>query len=137
MKWMIKRQLGASRIARGLVTRTLQPVAPPTLVDDAVLLTSELVSNVISHTTDDCRLHVSFDRKGAGFSVLVGVTDSTPWVVADAVTGRPKRVAHSGLGLVDILATDWGCDVGIDTKTVWFQLDVPPGGPDGAIRMTD
>ncbi|MET0909455.1 MAG: ATP-binding protein [Ilumatobacteraceae bacterium] len=103
-----------------LVADRLEHLAPTIVIDDAVLLTSELVTNVMVHTADDSTVHICVD----GLTLLIGVEDSTPWVLPAKPTRRPHEFGVLGLELVDILASNWGCDVGVDRKTVWFQLDL-------------
>ena len=122
MTWTIERRDDASRVARTLIGEALAPVAPSATVADAVLLTSELVTNVMMHTEDDCTLALNFDP--AASIVRVEVTDSSP--------DRPAIVAHEptvdriggfGLKLVARLAAEWGYEVRPHRKTVWFELD--------------
>jgi anti-sigma regulatory factor (Ser/Thr protein kinase) len=122
MTWTIERRDDASRVARTLIGEALAPVAPSGTVADAVLLTSELVSNVMMHTGDDCTLAVNFDP--AASTVRVEVTDSSPDRLA-IVDHHPSadRVGGFGLELVTRLAAEWGYELRPHHKTVWFELD--------------
>jgi hypothetical protein len=127
MKWLIERRDDAGVVARQRLARALEPVGPCAMVDDALLMTSELVTNVMVHTDDDCTLYVDLDR--ARGTILVAVTDASPWVIADPDAPPAGRAGGFGLKLVAQLATRWGCDTGISTKTVWFQLDLAEQSP--------
>jgi hypothetical protein len=89
-------------------------------VDTAVLLTSELVTNAITHGESPVTVAVSW----SGGALRVEVHDKSrfmpaPWPVidsADAETGR-------GLLLVDTLASDWGFYRTPGGKAVYFTLD--------------
>ena len=120
--WTIRREPDASGVSRQLISEALEPLAAPATVADVALLTSELVTNVMMHTTDICVVSLTFDP--AERSVLVGVTDASP---ARGAAIEPERVAGDvggfGLRLVDSIAVRWGCEVGVDSKTVWFELD--------------
>jgi anti-sigma regulatory factor (Ser/Thr protein kinase) len=122
LSWRIERRNDASWFARQRVTDALQQVAAPPTVANAALLTSELVTNVMVHTADECRVSLRFDPSDR--LVRVDVTDSSPELLP-IVTSEPKPpgvVGGFGLKLVAGLATDWGADVSSDTKTVWFLL---------------
>jgi hypothetical protein len=87
------------------------------LVDDALLLTTELINNAVLHA--ESPVLVSVRRRVA--TVRVEVTD-----VGDGAIRRPVtslRATHGrGLLLVDRVASAWGTSAGGDSKTVWFEL---------------
>ena len=122
MTWRIGRRDDASRVARNLVSEVLDPVVTPTTVADAVLLTSELVTNVMMHTDDACTLALTFDPSVG--VVRVEVSDSSPQL-PPTVTSAPSRdrIGGFGLELVTRLATEWGHELDSHRKTVWFELD--------------
>ena len=86
-------------------------------LDAATLLVSEVVTNAVLHAATDVAVSCHSD----GRALRIGVRDGSavqPGVRhygESAVTGR-------GLGLVEMLADDWGVDVDAAGKTVWFQL---------------
>jgi anti-sigma regulatory factor (Ser/Thr protein kinase) len=90
------------------------------LVDDAVLLTSELVTNAVVHAGTPvkvtCRL--------ADDAVEVVVRDGHPArLVPEAAESEPtERTGGRGLLLPAALATAWGVAYGRATKAVWFRL---------------
>ncbi len=86
-------------------------------------MTSELISNVMLHTTGSCGLSLMFDP--AGPHIEVGVTDTSPDSQVMVIDRLPHTVGGFGLRLVDRLATDWGSTRNSDSKTVWFRLAAP------------
>jgi anti-sigma regulatory factor (Ser/Thr protein kinase) len=107
----------APRRARAQVAETCGH-APADAVDDARLLTSELVSNALRHTTTGS-ITVSIDCDED--DIRVGVTDES-----SALPRRrcpPGAENGRGLYLLDALATAWGSEQrGREGKTVWFRL---------------
>jgi GAF domain-containing protein/anti-sigma regulatory factor (Ser/Thr protein kinase) len=107
---------------------------PDRLVDDAVLLTSELVTNAVVHagTSLDvtCRL--------TSGELEVAVRDRHP---ARSLPDIPKAASISaergrGLLLPSVLASSWGVTYARTAKAVWFRLslarDRDRGASDGA-----
>ncbi len=102
--------------ARRLVASILED-CPPDLVADAVLLTSELVSNVVLHAHTPFSLEVDTDR---GVRVVVRDASTDPPVVHQP---EPEETGGRGLLLVHTLATRWGYETTPEGKSVWFELD--------------
>ena len=93
------------------------------LVDDALLVITELVHNVIQHTGDGGELMISRPRD----LVLVEVFDHSrdlPRLLKPA----PDRVGGRGMMLVDAVSRDWGSRVIPSGKVVWAHLPVEPDG---------
>lgn len=93
-------------------------------VDSAVLLVSEMLTNVLVHTDADALLvaEVAGAPRGAGARRMrVEVTD-----VSDDLPHRrqPGELASSGRGLVlmELLADAWGVDPRGEGKSIWFEL---------------
>jgi len=125
----------AAAAARRFVRDTLQEWLVPgvsgaghELVDDAVLLTSELVTNAVLHAGTPvqvtCRL--------AATSVEVMVSDGHParLVPESAHTERrpAERTGGRGLLLPAALASEWGVTYGRTAKAVWFRLGLAGAG---------
>ncbi|MFH8752460.1 SpoIIE family protein phosphatase [Streptomyces rimosus] len=97
------------------------------LADEAVLLVSELVTNVVVHagTTVEllCRLETEPAPDGGRAAVVIEVSDHHP---ARAVRARQASTADEtrghGLQLVGAVAESWGITYRRDLKTVWFRL---------------
>lgn len=109
----------ARRFVRASLPRRLTTVN----VDDAVLLTDELVANAVRHsaTTEPIQLSVSV-RDG---TVRVTVTDAGEGFdpVAEPAATRSAGVGGWGLELVASLSSRWGVDREDEHTTVWFEID--------------
>src|SRR5580693_10726327 len=92
------------------------------LVDDAVLLTSELVTNAVVHAGTQ----VQVTCKLAAGAVEVVVRDSHPARMvpgpAPDDTVPAERTGGRGLLLPSALAAAWGVSYGADAKAVWFRM---------------
>jgi anti-sigma regulatory factor (Ser/Thr protein kinase) len=106
------------------------------LVDDAVLLTSELVTNAVLHAGTPvqvtCRV-VGDERDGA---VEIAVLDRRPAQLRPDRPHSPAEAAERtngrGLQLPAQLASAWGVTYARAAKAVWFRMSLT--GPDGAGR---
>ena len=112
--------------ARAFVRDTLQGWGYSDVVDDAVVLTSELVTNAVIHagtaadvlalrTDDGVRVEVA-DRYPEREVPMQGTGQSL---------GSPDRENGRGLLLCAALASRWGVEYAPTYKKVWFQLDLP------------
>ena len=103
--------------ARHFVAAALEALAQPHLVDDAVVVTSELVTNALHHADGPFRVTVVREES----AVRVGVEDRNP---AEPVRRRPsKDVANGrGMSIVDRIASVWGVDSHPKGKVVWAAL---------------
>lgn len=135
--------------ARTFVRDTLQGWGLTDIVDDAVVLTSELVTNAVVHagTTAD----VVCIRADTG--VRVEVADRYPEREVPLQSngghhfGHPDREGGRGLLLCAALATRWGVEYTATHKHIWFQLDFPdrpagtraagPALPSSALPIAD
>jgi anti-sigma regulatory factor (Ser/Thr protein kinase) len=102
--------------ARQLVLDALAG-CPDGLVGDAVLLTSELVSNAVLHAATPFQVEISVDGP---IRVVVRDGSADPPLVQQA---GPDEPGGRGLFLVHSLATRWGYEVTPTGKSVWFELD--------------
>ncbi|MET9512956.1 SpoIIE family protein phosphatase [Streptomyces flavidovirens] len=112
--------------ARAFVRDTLQGWGYADIVDDAVVLTSELVTNAVVHagTTAD----VLCLRTDDGVRVEVGdryPEREVPLQGTAQSFGSPDREGGRGLLLCAAIASRWGVDYAPTHKHVWFQLDLP------------
>ncbi|WP_165989836.1 SpoIIE family protein phosphatase [Streptomyces sp. YIM 98790] len=112
--------------ARGFVRDTLQGWGLDDLIDDAVVLTSELVTNAVIHAGTSAEVHCLRDAKG----VRIEVADRHPergLPVADAVRGYVDTDSEGGRGLMlcAALSSRWGVEYTAVDKRVWFRLDEP------------
>lgn len=106
----------APATARASVRAACAP-AFPQLVDDALLLVSEVVTNAVEHGRAPVRLSVDCDPDG----ITVAVEDGSPTLPR---TRRIDRRRHSGRGLVLVqsIAAEWGVRRTGNGKQVWFRL---------------
>ncbi|MDJ0341639.1 SpoIIE family protein phosphatase [Streptomyces sp. H10-C2] len=135
-------------LARAFVRDTLQGWGFSDIVDDAVVLTSELVTNAVVHagTAADVQC-LRYDT-----AVRVEVADryperEVPLQNAGLQLRNPDSEGGRGLVLCSALASRWGVEYTPAAKHVWFQLDLPersagtrsasPALPTAALPLTD
>ncbi|MGW0465066.1 ATP-binding SpoIIE family protein phosphatase [Streptomyces sp. NPDC003027] len=96
-------------------------------VDSAVLMVSEMVTNVLIHTDGDALLVAEVTCDDEARRLRVEVADTS-----DELPHRrqPGEMASSGRGLVlmEMLAHAWGVDPRGEGKSIWFELNEPPSG---------
>lgn len=111
----------AAGLARGAVRERLRSWNLDDLLDVAVLLTSEVVTNVVVHTASAPSLGVAQDGGG----VRVTVVDASP---SPPVLRRHSPTATTGRGVRMLydLADDWGWERVGAGKAVWFVLQRGP-----------
>jgi anti-sigma regulatory factor (Ser/Thr protein kinase) len=109
----------APEYARRFVQTALESLEATAVAGIAVLLTNELVCNVVRHA------------RSAGTIVVYGypplrveVRDQRPDRACPVAPIEHVPFAEHGLGLflVDQLARRWGCDLEPSEKVVWFEL---------------
>ena len=129
--------LTAAAVARSVVEDAIRAWRVPVDADVAVLLTSELVTNAVTHGTptagtfvlltiacDSACLRVDVHDGSGDLPVLdTGLTDEAP---ADSETGR-------GLLLVTTLSAEWGFYRTPTGKAVYFTLELQRDIPETAI----
>jgi anti-sigma regulatory factor (Ser/Thr protein kinase) len=112
------------REARAFVAKALGELHP--CVDTAVLLTSELVTNAVMHSSSRCA--------GGTVSVLImesagrlriEVADEGSELSSPVVRGDVYASDGHGLYLVQTLADQWGYLRDNNGTTVWFRLALP------------
>ncbi|GGP41867.1 SpoIIE family protein phosphatase [Streptomyces abikoensis] len=112
--------------ARAFVRDTLQGWGFLDVIDDAVVLTSELVTNAVVHA--GTAAEVLCVRMTTG--VRVEVADRYPERELPVQSpGQPlgglDREGGRGLLLCASLASRWGVEYSPTRKTVWFRIDLP------------
>jgi serine phosphatase RsbU (regulator of sigma subunit)/anti-sigma regulatory factor (Ser/Thr protein kinase) len=88
------------------------------LVEAAVLLTSELVTNAIVHGRSDARLKVTATAR----SVRVEVADDNDRIPV-LQTHDDEALSGRGVSLLELMASSWGVEEAGIGKVVWFCLD--------------
>ncbi|MEU9402937.1 SpoIIE family protein phosphatase [Streptomyces sp. NPDC048242] len=112
--------------ARSFVRDTLQGWGFADIVDDAVVLTSELVTNAVVHAGTEAEVLCLRTEPGVRIEVSDRYPErEVPLQNAHAVMGSPDREGGRGLQLCAALASRWGVEYTSTHKNVWFQLDLP------------
>jgi anti-sigma regulatory factor (Ser/Thr protein kinase) len=141
-------RLSAVAVARDEVAAAISAWCVRVDPDVAVLLTSELVTNAVTHATvnrnrkaaergmtgQSVLLVIAADDAGLRVDVHDGSADlpvvSSYLAEADAETGR-------GLLLVTSLSAEWGFYRTAGGKAVYFTLEVPPDVDETAVDVMD
>jgi anti-sigma regulatory factor (Ser/Thr protein kinase) len=119
----------SARAAREFTTATLARWHLDTLISDATLIASELVTNAISHGTPDGEPAANVELTWS-YQVSRLICVITDRAFAAPVVAAENLEAESGHGLqiVAALAAAWGWTMlGTGEKAVWAALDLPPG----------
>jgi anti-sigma regulatory factor (Ser/Thr protein kinase) len=98
---------------------------PDGLVNDVVLVATELLSNALRHARSlpGDQLDVSWDvRGGRAASVSIRVTDGGGRNTPHVRNPGPAETNGRGLSIVDSLAEEWGVEDGPGGATVWARL---------------
>jgi DNA-binding NarL/FixJ family response regulator len=110
--------IASARAARTFAREVLDRWQIPEVVEDALIVVSEMVTNAVTHANSACRLRISLSPSVVRFEV------------ADAGAGTPEpmppsttRSSGRGLHLIDALTAAWGVEPAPDGgKTVWAEL---------------
>ena len=115
----------SARLARDFVSDRVTEWHLESLLDDALLVTSELATNAVTHADSACRIRLSVSPSALRIDVL------------DRGAGTPEpqpasRTAEGGRGLhlVDALSSAWGLEVlPGEGKLVWAELPLLSPAP--------
>ncbi|SCL24098.1 Serine phosphatase RsbU, regulator of sigma subunit [Micromonospora nigra] len=119
--------------ARAVVRSVLAEAHLDDLLNEALLLTTELSTNAVEHARTELDIEVVADRVG----LTVTVSDFASGPVDELTVGVRNNTADisqvtergRGLLLVDHFASRWGTTYLPTGKGVWFRLDLSgPGG---------
>lgn len=126
MTWQLRASTLASqpqdipKVRHGLTTELRSLGASSRCIEEAAVMVSELVSNVLMHTESPAEVLVS---AGRGLVRVAVADDSRAVPVPQPVD--PTRVGGNGLRIVEAMATEWGVTlVPGDGKVVWFTVPV-------------
>ncbi|CAM5477144.1 SpoIIE family protein phosphatase [Streptomyces chartreusis] len=112
--------------ARSFVRDTLQGWGFADIVDDAVVLTSELVTNAVVHAGTSADVLCLRSEDGVRIEVADRYPErEIPLQGSPVNMGSPDREGGRGLQLCAALAGRWGVEYTPTHKQVWFQLDLP------------
>jgi len=118
-------------VARQQLRELLHDWTSQDQIDSAVLLLSEMLTNVLVHTDADALLLAEVRDQADGRRMRIEVTDPSDDLPHKR---RPGELASSGRGLVliELLADTWGVDPRGEGKSIWFELHEPePKGAEG------
>ena len=134
----------SARAARAFTVTTLGMWRLDALIEDAVVIASELATNAIRHGTpaamgdatgevEGGRVELSWCLQASRLICVVTDQTGTPPALAD---GGPEAESGHGLQIVGALAVAWGWTIlGTGEKAVWAALELP--GPAGAAVRGD
>jgi anti-sigma regulatory factor (Ser/Thr protein kinase) len=90
------------------------------VVEDVLLMTSELVTNACLYAGGPIELVVAHARRGR---VRVEVVDASPRAPGMRPPATPARPGGHGLRVVQRLACRWGSEARSGGKVVWFEAE--------------
>lgn len=108
----------APRAAREAIATFLTTAGLSHLIDDAQLLTSELVTNAVRYAEGPIELRADV---GQGF-LRLEVGDCAAERVPQQRVAQPDDESGRGMQLIDRLSSDWGWRICGDGKVVWLDL---------------
>ncbi|MER7111829.1 SpoIIE family protein phosphatase, partial [Streptomyces sp. NPDC000229] len=112
--------------ARAFVRDTLQGWGYTDVVDDAVVLTSELVTNAVIHAGTAADVLCLRTENGVRIEVADRYPErEVPLQGTSRSLSNPDSENGRGLLLCAALASRWGVEYSPTRKHVWFQLDLP------------
>jgi serine phosphatase RsbU (regulator of sigma subunit)/anti-sigma regulatory factor (Ser/Thr protein kinase) len=115
--------------ARAAVRSALDEVGLTDVLDEALLLTTELSTNVVLHAKTDLDVEIVAEAGSVTVTVMdfrAGPITHNLWLARNAGgMGSELEERGRGLLLVDQLATCWGTLHHPGGKGVWFRLDRP------------
>jgi anti-sigma regulatory factor (Ser/Thr protein kinase) len=119
--WTFPATPEAPRLVRRRVERALTEWGRTDLVDDCLLVVTELATNAVRHVGSEFTVEVS--RQDGG--IYLGVSDATS-AVPTARDVVPSVPGGRGLHLIDATATRWGFVTGGGGKCVWAEIATDP-----------
>ena len=109
-------------LARHATLDLLRVWGSPHDLDDAALLVSELVANVVDHVQGQAVLTLELAIGEEWLRISVADSTSIPPVVRALQHDRPRG---RGLQLVEAIADRWGAEDHHGGKRIWFELAAP------------
>ena len=106
-------------VARHVVLELLRLWRAPQDRDDAALLVTELVTNVVDHVGGEAALALELELSDGWLRISVADGSSVRPVVRELDSENPRG---RGLGLVQAIADRWGAEDHQGGKRVWLEL---------------
>lgn len=126
--------------ARAVVRSVLAEAGLTDLLDEALLMTTELATNGVLHAGTDLDLTINADASGLTVTVLDEAPGSLDPRLASRLESQGLAERGRGLMLVDHFATRWGTTHDAKGKEVWFRLErspaATPTGPGPAVEAS-
>ena len=114
----LPREATSASAARRFVAETVTGWELPELLDDALLVASELATNAVTHADSSCRIRLSLSETSLRID-MIDTGAGTPEPQPENYTSEHGR----GLRLVAALTTAWGLEiVPGEGKIVWAEL---------------
>jgi len=110
--------------SRHLVLELLRAWDVPHDREDAALLVTELVTNVVDHVGGEANLTLELQLSDQWLRIGVVDGSSIRPVVRELSTDRPRG---RGMRMIQEIADRWGADDHLGGKRVWFELRPPAG----------
>ncbi len=112
----------SSTAARRFVVDRLVEWGAGTFTDDAAVMVSELVSNVVAHAGTDAEVEARFDD-GLLHVTVSDRSSELPVGLAAIPLDAPPDASHGrGLLILAALADAWDVEQTADGKAVWFEI---------------
>jgi anti-sigma regulatory factor (Ser/Thr protein kinase) len=105
--------------ARHVVTEVLRAWSAAHDHDDAALLVTELVTNVIDHARSEAAITLELEMSDAWLRISVADGSSIPPVVRELSRENSRG---RGMAMVEAIADRWGVEDHRGGKRVWFEL---------------
>jgi anti-sigma regulatory factor (Ser/Thr protein kinase) len=112
----------APAAARAAVREVLEAARLDELMDDALLLATELTTNAVLHVGSDISVLVEASDDSVTVTIRDSEPDELPRLDASVAVEYPLANTGRGLLLVDKIAYRWGTTQDLEGKAVWFQL---------------
>ncbi len=98
------------------------------LLDDAELVTSELVANAVRHGATPVTLTVTV----SGGLLTIAVADADPHGTPIPRPADASATGGRGMAIVASMAQRWGCTQDVASKVVWAELALQRPAADSA-----
>lgn len=108
----------AACVARTFFNEATCALHHTTVLYEAKLLTSELVTNAVEHGAPPIAMQIECNE---AIGLKISVTDGSTRAARPQRPG-PLEEGGRGLMLVDLLSTEWGIELLDGGKSVWFSI---------------
>lgn len=105
-------------MARRLVRETLAEVGAEHVMDDAMLVMSELATNAVRYGAEPIQAHATVENNNLILAVQDGRASDLPYPKVLTATEPNGR----GMHLVAAMASRWGWDRSEHSKVVWAEI---------------